>query len=54
MIERGPATIDDMILAFVRAELDSERFGICYRKALARLAASRGYLIDDPDLNDVE
>ena len=52
MIERGPATTAEMVLAFVAAEIDASRFGPCYEASLARLGTTRARLIDQADLND--
>ena len=52
MIERGAATADDVVLAFVRAEVDSSRFGECYRSVLASRGLSRAELIEEADLTD--
>ena len=49
MIDLGPATNEQMVLAFVRAEIDSSRFGRCYRDFLEATRMSRG-LIDNADL----
>jgi hypothetical protein len=51
MIEAGPATECDMILAFVRAEIDSLRFKQLYFDSLAEIGCGRD-LIDDADLAD--
>jgi hypothetical protein len=54
MIERGPATEAEMILAFVRAEVDSSRYGEYYRSLLNINGQSRD-LMDQPNLSsDVE
>jgi hypothetical protein len=53
MIELGPATEDQMVLAFLRAEIESPRFSQFYRQCLDQLqefGVSRETLIDDPDL----
>lgn len=50
MIERGPANELEMVLAFLRAELDSPRFGAAYQGILDRSGVSRVALIDRPDL----
>jgi hypothetical protein len=52
MIERGPATADDVVLAFVRAEVDSSRFGDCYRRFLANSRLSRSELIERADVTN--
>jgi len=51
MIERGPATEDEMVLAFLRAEIDSSRYDEFIATALVRLGFTRR-LIDQPDLTD--
>jgi hypothetical protein len=54
MIELGPATENDMVLAFLRAEVDSPRFGAHYRPHLDRsnaLGITRERLIENADLN---
>jgi hypothetical protein len=49
----GPATEDDMVLAFLRAELDSARFSGDVHAALAELGLDRT-LIDQADPIDAE
>jgi hypothetical protein len=54
MIELGPATENDMVLAFLRAEAESPRFGPIYKQCLDQLQAfgvSRQRLLDNADLN---
>lgn len=54
MIELGPATENGMVLAFLRAEVDSPRFGAIYRQHLDRVNAlgiTRERLIENADLN---
>src|ERR1019366_4177138 len=54
MIEMGLATENDMVLAFLRAEVESPRFGAIYSQYLDRLntcGISRERLIDSADLN---
>ena len=53
MIELGPATENDMVLAFVRAEIDSPRFGGRYHHCLAMLG-SDCRLIDNADVMDAQ
>ncbi len=51
MVELGPATQDEMILAFLRAEIDSSR----YREFITQNLARTGFeerLIDSPNLAD--
>ena len=52
VIEQQDANEHDMILAFVRAEIDSSRFGRKYEEVLRRLNLARRDLIDNPDLED--
>jgi hypothetical protein len=54
MIELGPATQDQMVLAFLRAEIDSPRFGEKYKKCFDHLQAfqiTRQALIDNANLD---
>jgi hypothetical protein len=51
MIELGPTTEDAMILAFLRAEVNSPRFGSVVQHWLGLLRSDRG-LIDNADLAD--
>jgi hypothetical protein len=51
MIERGPATEDEMISAFLQAEIDSPRWGPCVKAKLTHLGSGR-LLIDSPNLKD--
>jgi hypothetical protein len=51
MLELGPATLGEMVLAFLKAEIDSERFGPFYQEPLAQSGFDRGTLIDSPDLH---
>jgi hypothetical protein len=49
MIELGPATEDEMVLAFLRAEVESSRFGGRYPSHFAQFGQfgfDRGVLID--------
>jgi len=53
MIELGPATEHQMVLAFLRAEIESPRFSQFYRQCLDQLqqfGVNRETLLDDPDL----
>jgi len=52
MIELGPASDDDIVLAFVRAEIDSPTWGPGYLDWLRALRLDRSYLIDAADLLD--
>ncbi len=54
MIDLGPATEDDTILAFLRAEIDSARFGSKYAAILSNSRLDRRSLIDKPDLNSAQ
>jgi hypothetical protein len=51
MIKCRPATEDEMIAAFLQAEVDSPRWSDCVRSGLATLGLERS-LIDQPDLTD--
>ena len=51
MIDLGMTTEDDMVLAFLQAEIDSMRFGPRYRAILANLGLDRQSIIDQPDRN---
>jgi len=52
MIERGAATEDEMLAAFLRAEIDSSRYGNNFVKTgLAQLGLER-HIIDAPNLTD--
>lgn len=54
MIELGPATENDMVLAFLRAEVESPRFGAIYSQCLDRLNAfgiTRERLIENADVD---
>ncbi len=53
MIERGPATEDDMVLAFLRAEINSPRFGPLYKQCFDQLrpfGVTQQMLLDNADL----
>lgn len=52
MIERGPAIEREIILAFLKAEVDSPRFGAYLLPQLAPTGFSRQQLIDNADLDD--
>jgi hypothetical protein len=52
MIELGAAREDDVVLAFLRAEIDSPKWGKSYLRALRDLRVDRVSLIDAADLND--
>jgi hypothetical protein len=51
MIERGPATENDMVVAFLRAEIDSSRYDDHIKTPLAQGGSERR-LIDEPNLAD--
>ena len=52
MVELDSATIDDAVLAFLQAEIESER-GPYIGHAIEALRYDRSRLIDKPDLSDV-
>ena len=52
MIERGIAGADEVVLAFLRAEIDSPRFGPVYTGILQRAGRDRATLVDHPDRTD--
>jgi hypothetical protein len=52
MIERGSTTADEMVLAFLQAEVDSPRYRDYYALALTKIGATRATLIDNADLQD--
>jgi hypothetical protein len=54
MIEQGPASEDDVVLAFVQAEIDSPKWGPSYRAALQAHGWARADLIDAADLSDLQ
>jgi hypothetical protein len=51
MRELGPVSNDEMVLAFLRAEIDSPMRAVFYRSVLTALRFDRS-LIDSADLND--
>jgi len=51
MINLGPATEDDVVFAFLQAEIDSARFGPIYQTILANSGLDRHSIIDSPDRN---
>ena len=53
MFEMGPASNDDMVLAFLRAEIDSPVWGPHYMQVVGSLRFERSSLIDKADLNDL-
>jgi hypothetical protein len=52
MREIGSASSDEMVLAFVRAEIDSPVRSALYMQAITGLRFERSTLIDKADLND--
>ena len=52
MIEFGPASEDAVVLAFLRAEIDSPKWGPSYSDLLRRLHLDRDPVIDAADLED--
>lgn len=52
MREIGTATEEEVVLAFLKAEIDSPRFGPTYVQILRNSQLDRGSLIDDPDLSN--
>src|SRR5882724_2531277 len=53
MIEQGPATEDEMVLAFLRAEIDASRYGDIIKQRLVLDGLERR-IIDEPNLADAE
>jgi hypothetical protein len=54
MIELGPATENEMVLAFLQAEIDSPRFGLAYPTffdQVNRFGITRQTLLENADLN---
>ena len=51
MIDLGPANEDEVVLAFLQAEIDSARFGSCYATILFNSGLDRHSMIDNPDRN---
>ena len=52
MTELGPSTEQEMILAFLLAEIDSPRFGQQYQSHLAAARLDKTQLIGQPDLSN--
>jgi len=52
MIELGPATEHEMILAFLKAEVDASRYRDIVQQCLEKLRFTRQELIDEPSLSD--
>jgi len=53
MVDLGSATVHEMVLAFVKAEVDSRRFSHDYQAPLAQSGFDRRTLIDLADLESV-
>jgi hypothetical protein len=54
MREVGPASNDEMVLSFLRGEIDSPRWGPHYMAVLNQIRIDRLSLIDNADLNDAD
>jgi hypothetical protein len=54
MIELCAASEDDVVLAFLRAEIDSPTWGPAYRGAIRLRGLDRASLIDAADLSDAQ
>lgn len=54
MFEVGKATENEMVLAFLQAEIDSTRFGPTYAAVLANSGINRRLLIDRGNLNSLQ
>jgi hypothetical protein len=52
MREEGSVSNDEMVLSFLRGEIDSPRWGPHYIAVLSRMRSDRLSLIDNADLND--
>jgi hypothetical protein len=52
MEELGLATSDDVVLAFLQAEIDSPEYGPCIVDRLSRIGYDRSVLIDNGDSGD--
>src|SRR6266849_10132295 len=50
MRDLSPATEDEIVLAFVQAEIDSARFGAHYAAFLSNSCLERGSIVDQPNL----
>ncbi len=53
MVKIGPVSEDEVVLAFLRGEIDSPRFGPSYSAILTNSRLSRVQLIDNADLSNV-
>jgi hypothetical protein len=54
MKELGSATEDEMVLAFLKAEIDSPCYGPCCQSYLTRLGLDRKPLIDEADIGNAK
>jgi hypothetical protein len=54
MREMGPASNDEMVLSFLRAEIDSPAWGPHHMAVLNQMGADRSSLIDNADLTDAD
>ena len=54
MREVGPASNDEMVLSFLRGEINSPRWGPHYMAVLNQIRTDRLSLIDNADLNDAD
>ena len=54
MREEGSVSNDEMMLSFLRGEIDSPRWGPHYISVLSRMRNDRLSLIDNADLNDAD
>ena len=54
MREEGSVSNDEMVLSFLRGEIDSPRWGPHYIAVLSRMRSDRLSLIDNADLNDAD
>jgi hypothetical protein len=52
MLELGAASEDEVVLAFLRAEIDSPHWGPLYLRVMSECHLDRGSLIDAADLTD--
>jgi hypothetical protein len=52
MKELGAVSDDEMVLVFLRGEIDSPEWGPAYRRNLEALRVDRSFLIDNADLAD--
>jgi|ERR1700731_1202440 hypothetical protein len=54
MREIGPASNDEMVLSFLRAEIDSPAWGPHQMAVLNQMRVDRSSLIDNADLTDAD